>query len=24
MRIAVPLTFPLRPGDTINVQERWF
>jgi polysaccharide biosynthesis/export protein len=24
MRIAVPLSFPLRPGDTINVQERWF
>lgn len=24
MRVAVPLTFPLRPGDTINVQERWF
>jgi len=24
MRIAVPLTFPLRPGDTVNVQERWF
>jgi polysaccharide biosynthesis/export protein len=24
MRIAVPPTFPLRPGDTINVQERWF
>jgi polysaccharide export outer membrane protein len=24
MRIAVPLAFPLRPGDTINVQERWF
>lgn len=24
IRIAVPLTFPLRPGDTINVQERWF
>jgi polysaccharide biosynthesis/export protein len=24
MRIAVPLTFPLRPGDTLNVQERWF
>jgi polysaccharide biosynthesis/export protein len=24
MRIAVPMTFPLRPGDTINVQERWF
>jgi polysaccharide biosynthesis/export protein len=23
-RISVPLTFPLRPGDTINVQERWF
>jgi polysaccharide biosynthesis/export protein len=24
MRIAVPLSFPLRPGDTISVQERWF
>jgi polysaccharide export outer membrane protein len=24
MRISVPLTFPLRPGDTLNVQERWF
>lgn len=24
IRIAVPLTFPLRPGDTVNVQERWF
>ena len=24
MRMSVPLTFPLRPGDTINVQERWF
>ncbi len=24
IRMAVPLTFPLRPGDTINVQERWF
>jgi polysaccharide biosynthesis/export protein len=24
VRIGVPLTFPLRPGDTINVQERWF
>ncbi len=24
MRMAVPLTFPLRPGDTVNVQERWF
>ena len=23
-RIAVPLTFPLRPGDTVTVQERWF
>ena len=19
-----PLTYPLRPGDTVNVQERWF
>jgi polysaccharide biosynthesis/export protein len=24
MRMAVPITFPLRPGDTVNVQERWF
>jgi len=24
VRISVPTTFPLRPGDTINVQERWF
>ncbi len=24
VRMAVPLTFPLRPGDTLNVQERWF
>jgi polysaccharide biosynthesis/export protein len=24
MRMTVPLTFPLRPGDTVNVQERWF
>ena len=23
-RLTVPLTFALRPGDTINVQERWF
>jgi polysaccharide export outer membrane protein len=24
MRMSVPLTYPLRPGDTVNVQERWF
>jgi polysaccharide biosynthesis/export protein len=24
IRTAVPLSYPLRPGDTINVQERWF
>lgn len=24
VRMAVPLNFPLRPGDTLNVQERWF
>ena len=24
MRMSVPLSYPLRPGDTINVQERWF
>ncbi len=24
VRMSVPLTYPLRPGDTINVQERWF
>jgi polysaccharide export outer membrane protein len=23
-RMTVPVTFPLRPGDTVNVQERWF
>jgi polysaccharide biosynthesis/export protein len=23
-KLSVPMTFPLRPGDTINVQERWF
>jgi protein involved in polysaccharide export with SLBB domain len=23
IRMAVPLTFPLRPGDTVSVQERW-
>ena len=23
-RMTVPTTFPLRPGDTVNVQERWF
>ena len=23
-RMTVPLNFPLRPGDTVNVQERWF
>lgn len=23
-RMSVPLNFPLRPGDTVNVQERWF
>lgn len=23
-RMTVPLNFPLRPGDTLNVQERWF
>jgi polysaccharide biosynthesis/export protein len=23
-RMTVPPTFPLRPGDTVNVQERWF
>jgi polysaccharide export outer membrane protein len=23
-RMTVPITFPLRPGDTVNVQERWF
>ena len=21
---TVPITCPIRPGDTINVQERWF
>jgi polysaccharide biosynthesis/export protein len=24
MRMTVPVTFPLHPGDTVNVQERWF
>jgi Polysaccharide biosynthesis/export protein/SLBB domain len=24
MRMTVPPSFPLRPGDTVNVQERWF
>ena len=24
LRMTVPLNFPLRPGDTVNVQERWF
>ncbi len=24
VRMTVPVTYPLRPGDTINVQERWF
>jgi polysaccharide export outer membrane protein len=24
IRMSVPLTYPLRPGDTVNVQERWF
>jgi polysaccharide export outer membrane protein len=24
VRITVPTSFPLRPGDTVNVQERWF
>jgi len=23
-RIALPLRYPLRPGDTIEVGERWF
>ncbi len=23
VRMAVPLTFPLRPGDSVNVHERW-
>jgi hypothetical protein len=23
-RVAVPLTTPLRPGDTITIEERWF
>jgi polysaccharide biosynthesis/export protein len=23
-RMTVPVTSPLRPGDTVNVQERWF
>jgi len=24
VRAQVPVTYPLRPGDTVNVQERWF
>ncbi len=24
MHLTVPLSYPLRPGDTVNVQERWF
>jgi polysaccharide biosynthesis/export protein len=24
VRMSVPPSFPLRPGDTVNVQERWF
>jgi polysaccharide export outer membrane protein len=24
LRMTVPVTCPLRPGDTVNVQERWF
>ena len=24
VRTDVPITYPLRPGDTVNVQERWF
>ena len=24
VRLTVPVSYPIRPGDTINVQERWF
>jgi polysaccharide export outer membrane protein len=24
VRLTVPVGYPIRPGDTINVQERWF
>ncbi len=24
VRMTVPVVFPLSPGDTVNVQERWF
>jgi polysaccharide biosynthesis/export protein len=24
LRMTVPFNCPLRPGDTVNVQERWF
>ena len=24
MRLSLPLRYPLRPGDTIEVSERWF
>lgn len=24
VRLTVPVSYPIRPGDTVNVQERWF
>jgi len=24
LRMTVPVNCPVRPGDTVNVQERWF
>jgi polysaccharide biosynthesis/export protein len=24
VRLTVPVSYPIRPGDTINIQERWF
>ena len=24
VRMTVPVGYPIRPGDTINIQERWF
>lgn len=24
VRLKVPVSYPIRPGDTVNVQERWF
>jgi len=24
VRLKVPVSYPIRPGDTVNIQERWF